>query len=605
MKSGKNQVRNLLGGLLIIAWVMWAFKSGDNRPHKEVGFPLSPTAFVVDTIHHQLVVAQKTAHRVDFIDSQSGEIRQSVRTELPPTGICFDGDTRVYVTCSYSQGEVMMLDAATGAVVEKWDAGHGAISPVLSKDGKDLYVANQFTNDISVFNLESRKEVNRISVLRQPMAMDVTPDGRWLYVANFLPATRADLDTVAADVSIIDLDKQCVVKHIKLSNGSNALRGLTITPDGQYVLIAHNLGRFQVPTTQLEQGWMNTSALSVLDAKNQAWLATILLDEPENGAAGSWGVAANERYIAVAHSGTHDYSLIDYPAFLKKLQSYEDKEVLSYDLTFLSGIRERYAVDGNGPRAIHLVQDKVYTAIYFSDQIQVDEPGQKKEPTIIAMNPLLMMDSVRLGEVVFNDATHCFQQWQSCNGCHPNEARTDGLNWDLLNDGIGNPKNCKSLVVSHATPPSMITGIRPSAEVAVRAGFRHIQFAQIDEADARAVDQYLKSLKPVPSPYLVNGQLSPKAREGKKIYERVGCTYCHPAPYYTDQKKHHMGTPGASDRTNEWDTPTLMEVWRTGPYLHDGRSATLNELFEEQKHGLQKKLTKDEMEQLIEYVLSL
>ncbi len=605
MRARKIHVMLYLGLMLLGAGFLSAFKGTPEDPLSGSGKPLSPTSFVVDTLHHQLIVAQKTGLRIDFIDLETGLLKQSIATTLPPTGICFDGTNKVYVTCSYARGEVLVVEAMNPRILKRWEAGAGAICPVLSPDGTQLYVANQYTNDVSVFELTTFSEVTRINVQRQPMTMDVTPDGRWLYVANFLPATRADLDTVAADVSVVNLDDQLVSKHIKLSNGSNALRGLTVTPDGKYVVVAHNLGRFQVPTTQLEQGWMNTSALSVIETNGQSLLATILLDEPENGAAGSWGVDANEKYMAVAHSGTHDYSLIDYQALIEKLATIDDKEALSYDLTFLRGLRQRYALEGNGPRAIRLSQDKVYSALYFSDRLQIDEVGMHRNSRILELNPALRMDSVRLGEVIFNDATHCFQQWQSCNGCHPNDARTDGLNWDLLNDGIGNPKNCKSMVLSHETPPAMITGIRPSAEVAVRAGFRHIQFAQVDEAQARAVDHYLKSLEPVPSPYLVKGVLSARAQIGKMVYERIGCSHCHPAPYYADGKKHRIGTPGPADRTAEWDTPTLREVWRTAPYLHDGRAASMEELLKDEKHGLRKELSRDELEQLIEYVLSL
>ena len=49
-----------------------------------------------------------------------------------------------------------------------------------------------------------------------------------------------------------------------------------------------------------------------------------------------------------------------------------------------------------------------------------------------------------------------------------------------------------------------------------------------------------------------------------------------------------MGTPGLYDRRNTWDTPTLIENWRTGPYLHDGRCATMTEVFTIEKHGLEK-----------------
>jgi len=121
--------------------------------------------------------------------------------------------------------------------------------------------------------------------------------------------------------------------------------------------------------------------------------------------------------------------------------------------------------------------------------------------------------------LLFNDARICFQNWQSCASCHP-DGRADGLNWDLLNDGTGNPKQTKSLLFSHKTPPSMITGIRSNAETAVRAGLRHILFSEQPEETAAAMDTYLRSLKPVPSPYLRNGKLSEAAKRGKKLLKR-------------------------------------------------------------------------------------
>jgi DNA-binding beta-propeller fold protein YncE/cytochrome c551/c552 len=571
---------------------------------KEKGAPFSPTDFIVDATNEQLVVAQKTKSAIDFVDLATGKIKHTLETKWPPTGICAN-ETTAYVSCSYSEGEILIVDLASRHLVKRLPAGHGAICPVLSPDSEELYVANQYTDDISVFNLDKGGETHRIPVKRQPMTMDVTPDGKWLYVANLLPSTRADIDTVASEVSIIDLSNYKAVKHLKLANGSNALRGLKISSTGKHAYIAHNLGRFQVPTTQLEQGWMNTSALSIIDVAQHEVKATILLDEPEYGAAGSWGIAAQANTIAVTHSATHDYSLIDEAAMLEKMTQIDDLESLSYDLTFLNGIRQRVAVKGEGPRAIKIVNGKLYTGLYFSDIIQVDDLVTAKNNAVHELNSELSIDSVRLGEMAFHDARHCFQQWQACTGCHPNDARTDGLNWDLLNDGIGNSKNCKSLVLSHVTPPAMITGVRPTAEIAVRAGFRHIQFAQVDEELARAVDHYLKSLEPVPSPYLVNGQLSDKAEKGKAVFHQLNCNYCHPAPYYTDGKKHTIGKQGPSDRTNTWDTPTLREIWRTAPYLHDGRSAALHDLFSVEQHGLRQKLNPNELEELIEYVLSL
>jgi cytochrome c peroxidase len=52
-----------------------------------------------------------------------------------------------------------------------------------------------------------------------------------------------------------------------------------------------------------------------------------------------------------------------------------------------------------------------------------------------------------------------------------------------------------------------------------------------------------------------------------------------------------------------------VEIWRTAPYLHDGRAATLKEMLttfnENGVHGDTASLNANELDELIEYVLSL
>ncbi|MDX1283999.1 MAG: c-type cytochrome, partial [Draconibacterium sp.] len=201
----------------------------------------------------------------------------------------------------------------------------------------------------------------------------------------------------------------------------------------------------------------------------------------------------------------------------------------------------------------------------------------------------------------------CFQQWQSCASCHSDDGRVDALNWDLLNDGIGNPKNVKSLLLSHVTPPVMGLGVRADAETAVRAGIKHIQFAVRPEEDAIAIDEYLKSLKPVPSPLLVDGILSESAKRGKEIYKKVGCAHCHPAPLFTNLKSYDLGTGIGQDEGKKFDTSTLVEVWRTSPYWHDGRAETIIDAINLHyvKGNRKLNLSKEEMKDLSEYVNSL
>jgi cytochrome c peroxidase len=149
----------------------------------------------------------------------------------------------------------------------------------------------------------------------------------------------------------------------------------------------------------------------------------------------------------------------------------------------------------------------------------------------------------------------------------------------------------------------MISGIRVSAEIAVNAGFKFIQFYDIDNERVACVDDYLKSLRPVPSPYLVNGELSEKAKEGRRVFDKQNCGACHSGSCYTDMKSYRIGE--AVEFEKGWDTPTLIEVWRTAPYLFDGRAATMEEVFKVHKHGINKKITPKETEALAEYVNSL
>ena len=306
--------------------------------------------------------------------------------------------------------------------------------------------------------------------------------------------------------------------------------------------------------------------------------------------------------LSLAKFGASTWRESDHKAMLKKFEAYPDKSRLDYDLTFLYGLRERVPLNGNGPRCMLLDGGELIVPTYFADELNFVDVNTS-EVKSVSLNPDREETIEHKGEKYFNDATHCYQNWQSCNGCHPGDGRTDGMNWDLMNDGVGNSKNCKSMLYSHVTPKCMISGIRESAEVAVRAGFKFIQFYEPDEEMAKCVDAYLKSLRPVPSPYLVNGELSEKAKEGRKVFEKLKCGECHSGPYFTDLKMHRIGEDIEFEQG--WDTPTLIEVWRTAPYLFDGRAATLEEVFSVHKHGIEKRVSKKDIEALTEYVNSL
>ena len=200
-------------------------------------------------------------------------------------------------------------------------AGHTALSPVLSRDGKTLFVCNRFNDAVSVLDLRQEREAARIQVAREPVSAALTRDGRFLLVANHLPRGRSDLPYVAATVSIIDTAPRKVIKELHLPNGSINLRQLCVSPDGKYACLAHTVGRFQVPVTQLARGWVNTSAITLIDLASLEVRNTVLLDDVDRGAANPWAAAwsADGQWLCVTHAGTHELSVIDFPALLQKL----------------------------------------------------------------------------------------------------------------------------------------------------------------------------------------------------------------------------------------------------------------------------------------------
>ena len=549
----------------------------------------------------QVILSCRGDKSLKITDPQGRQVVKTIPLQQTPTGVIAK-EGKAYVSCFDTRGEIVTVDLKEGKIVNTVPVGAGAEAPAWSKEEDKIFVCNRFAGTVSEVDVKNGKVTREVKVLREPSKVVVSPDGKYLFVANALPAQRADVDYVACCVSVIDLASFQKVKDIRLENGSNALRGATLSPDGKYLFVSHNLGRFTVPTSQLQQGWMNTNAMSVVDVASLEFKGAVLLDEPERGAAGVWGVECTPGYLIVSHSGTHEISVIDYPELIKKFEAYPDKMALNYDLHFLYGIRERIALKGNGPRNFIVRDQEVIVPMFFSDDLNRYDLNTK-QLSEVALNPGRQETMAQKGERIFNDAAFCFQNWQSCNGCHPGDARTDGMNWDLMNDGVGNSKNCKSLLLSLETPPCMISGIRANAHVANRAGFKYIQFMELKEEDAACVDAYVASLKPVPSPYLVDGELSEKAKKGRKVFERLKCDACHSGPYYKDMKMHRIGEDIEFEQG--WDTPTLIEVWRTAPYLFDGRAATMEEVFGVYKHGVDKKLSKTDLDALVEYVNSL
>jgi len=584
---------------------------------------LSPHTLVVNESAEKLYVAAATAPRLVVADLAAERLIERIVLPEPASGLALapQGE-QLYVTTDGAEGKLYLTDVPSGQSKLITTLGHSPTAPVLGKDGKRLYVCNQHNNNVAVVDLAAKKVVATIPVTREPIAAALTPDGNTLMVANHLPLGPSDVQHVAGTISIIDTKTNDVTQTILLPNGSIDLNGICVSGDGRYAYVTHVLARHHLPTTQIERGWINTNALSIIDIAKQQWLNTVLLDDVDRGAANPWGIRCtdDDKHLVIALQGTSELCVIDRPGLHEKLAKVARGEKVTpvaatpedvrNDLSFLVDLKRRVKLPGTGPRGLAISGTRAFVTEYFTDSMSiVDLPvGKRPKPRSIRLQRRLRQTDERRGEMLFHSAEICFQHWQSCVSCHPDDGRPDALNWDLLNDGIGNPKNTKNLLFAHMTPPVMSLGVREDAKAAVRAGIRHIQFAVRPEEDAEAIDTYLKSLRPIPSPYLVDGEMSESAKRGEKVFAQAGCIACHHGPMFTDLKPYNVGTKATLDRKQAFDTPTLLEVWRTGPYLHDGRAVTIEEVLTKyntgDQHGRTSDLTDEQLQDLVQYVLS-
>jgi DNA-binding beta-propeller fold protein YncE len=634
----------------------------------------------------KIYIVHFDAHEIAVLNTLENKIVQTIPVGKEPTGIVLSTDEKmIYVTSGGYRGLVQAIDLATSKVVHETAAGHTPMAPIVTPDGKKIFVCSRFNNDVREYDLPELKFVRRIKVIREPRGAVVTKDGKTVYVINALPNNVVNipenheaLTVVASEVSAIDIATG-TTKNIRLPNGSGSLRGICISPDGRYVYLTGILSRFQKPATQIERGWMNTNTISIIDTtqlenKRSGFVNTVLIDDLNLGAANPWGIttSANGKQIFVAASGTSDLIIINAEAMHKKLSffSQENREYqnnqnilnnsetinnntnsdirwrstmvradeVPNDLTFLVGMKKRVRLNGKGARPVVVVGDHVYVGMYYSNTIQkVDltfsgnfdttEIAVGNKPALqtatvwlspkiteIMLGGKTSLTKERLGEIYWNDATFSFQHWQSCASCHP-DGRMDAYHWDIWDDGLGNPKNTPSLLGSPPCPPLSWEGVRKTSTHDIRTKFQSLLFFKPDEAQDQDIDtcihDYIHAMQPVSSPYLADGKLSKRAEHGKKIFENpnIGCANCHPAPLFTDHKLHNVNTKRSYDRKDSFDTPTLIETWRTAPYLHDGRYVNLKDLFKKGNHGNTEgsidSLTEEQFDDLIEYVLSL
>ncbi len=249
-------------------------------------------------------------------------------------------------------------------------------------------------------------------------------------------------------------------------------------------------------------------------------------------------------------------------------------------------------------------------------------------------NPL-RPERVALGRRLFFDSVLSRDRSLACAGCHePERAFTDGRPLSvgvsgrigtrsvptIVNSAYGRSffwdgrtSSLEEQVLKPIEDPKELDMSIPDVVVRLRGDREYSERFQavfgrsptnVDLASALA--SYVRTILSGDAPidrYLAGelDALSEQAREGLRIFRgEANCSECHLGPTFTDERFHNTGVawrdgalldPGRFAVTGDerergaFKTPTLRNVERTAPYMHDGSLATLEEVIDFYERG--------------------
>ncbi len=548
-------------------------------------------------------VVNQGSDSVSILDVRSRRVIGEIPVGSYPAHAAVSADgLRLHVSSQYG-ASVEIVDLQSRTVARYIPTDFGPQGVCLSEDGATLYTANSVSGTVSFLDLKTGRSAFTVPVGRDPRYVARTPDSSRLIVTNGL----------SRSVSIINPAHGTVVETRELGRAS-LLRQVVCSSDGRWAFVAHLVSHDETATLQMERGWIHSNGISILDLQEPGHYVTLLLDRLLRGAANPWGLAlsVDGRRLYVSLAGAHEVAIVDVPAALRLVSETGPEQVtpLSKDVEIVErrGIARRFESGGLGPRSLALSEatGDLLVANYFSDEVSFLDPESGEIRAVLPLGAPQEMTLWRKGQLLFNDARLCYQGWYSCASCHQEDATVDGLNWDLPNDGLGNSKNAKSLLDVHDSPPAMWGAVRADMDAAVQAGQRFLGSIPVPE-NHRALLAFLGNPKRAPNPY--RSRAPETVARGRQVFERARCGACHPAPVYTDMKKHDVGLAAKTDLRSRLDTPSLRGCYKTAPYLHDGRAESLREIFRshnpEDRHGRTSGLSNNELEDLLEFLRSL
>jgi len=527
--------------------------------------------------------------RIDATEMTGGEVRS----------VALSGDESILYAALSDNREILALDTRDCKEISRLPISGEPWAVLPSPDAESLFVADFDGNRILHINATTGNVQNTSPAITRPSCLTYTPKGDSIYTVGFRTG------------KITQLDLQCrILRRIPAPKQLNQCRSLTFGPDG--TLYAPQIRSDTVVGGRMFDRSVFPVVAAVAPAAKRISLAffpDLLVMPPHRPRE----VAVDTSTLYLASAGSDDVLAIDLATKFPKWHATQvGQEPGGIVLDASRGLLYVLTLTGQEIVTLSARTGEVQSRLRFAHD---------STPSHITR-----------GRYLFGNATDprlTKDQWMSCAVCHP-DGDVDGHQWDL-GDG---PLDTRTLRGALACAPLHYTAhldeIQDTYEFTrhTMAGRWFVQKHEINDylglsnagysRDLDALAAYIESLTPKQPPTPPH-EVLPAIEKGRKIFfsKKSGCATCHTPPYYTDsgQKdtqgnfiRHNVGTwkEGENEDLQSLDTPSLLGLRQSEPYLHHGRAPTLESVFTdhnpEDRHGHTSGLSKGDIHCLSEFI---
>jgi len=569
---------------------------------------------------HHLLVANADNGTVTLVETTLRKAIRETHVGDEPEGVTWLGSGSKAAVAVYRANHVVFLDPHAGRVIATVDVPAEPYGIVSNRAGSRVWVTHEYPGVVSEIDTASHRIVRTMHVARFIRGLALSPDEKSLYVTGYYNGV----------LYAVDLASGRVTDQWQGHSTDNLCRNVVVHPRRPKAYLPHQ--RSMIATVHGSGSiFPHLSICDLGPAHSESRRKALALDS-FNGSlqvvCSPWEVALSPdgRSCYIIHAGTDDVTACN---------------VIDDDYRELKRRGWRTHV-GHNPRAVRVSPDNrlVYIDNTLDFNVTVHDARDMHRLATIKVCDAPRSSTWVRGKILFNTALPPMtrRHWIACASCHP-DGHTDGRVW---HNPEGLRKTTALFGVAHTHPlhwsadrdevqdfeytirgPLMQGAGLVNGSITPKDGFKATELAEhmagrSAELDALAV--YTNSFDFTLSPHiLAPGKLTPAAERGRKLFFRadVGCSACHSGSYFTDSsltKPFHLHDVGTGDDPTEkigprYDTPTLLGVYRTAPYLHTGKAATLRDVLttcnRQDRHGKTSHLTSAEIDDLVAFLKSL